>query len=372
MKLVVHTLTPLHIGGGNELKFSPYVDYIIEEDKVYYLDSNKILEIFNKYYGDYRNFLRINKRGNTFKKGLKEFLKEKKIDYTPFIKEKLSLKEKNKKDANLEIAGFINSPSGRYVPGSSIKGAIRTALWYAYIKNRERIRDRLLEAKGNKRFVFANFFGKEYNAKKGRLLSDPFRDIQIGDSTPISSKNFLVGDVAVFHLKKIELQSPIRTELLNGGVSFSVRFKLTDHAYPKDPFWHFVRKGDWNVMFSHINEFSKDFINHELREFEGLEGNEYIGAILEGYNNLLGKIDESDNQKAYMLIGQGTSFFSKTVDEVFTKDELFSIRKKFRGVSLGYKNGKMVSKEKFPITRKILLSTKKHLMGWVELSVEEG
>ncbi len=378
MKLIIHTLVPIHIG-GKDLSFSPYTDYVSKKEKenhlVYYLNTDKLMEVIESkgYMDSYIKFLKDSAKNTGSKFDLKTFLEQKNIDYKKFIRERLPLKIKEDNPGRIEIKGFIRSPSGRYIPGTSIKGAIKTALWYSYIKRRAALGkegyQKIFNEKGPK-FVFTNTFGKRYGATKYEPLRDPFRDIQIGDSDPIPYGKFQVIDMSVFHLKRLKPESPIWIEALNGRVYIPVRIKFTNYANPDDEFWHFIEKGDYKTMFSHINTFSSDFINHEKKVLESKKGdNTYIAPMLNSYTKLQEKIDTSNNEKAYIPIGQGTSFFSKTVDMVFSYEEMENIRKKFKSVSLGYK--KDGHSNPFPITRKVLEPTKGHLVGWIELYIRE-
>ncbi len=385
MNLIVHTLVPIHIGGGEVLKLSPYADYVVDKDVVNYIDIDRLLDTLSQEKIDkYIELVKRAGRNTNITYGLSKFLKDNKIDYKPFRKEKFLFysKDEAKEVGNnvREIHGFARSSMGRYIPGSSIKGAIETALLYSYFSQRKQEKEGVYKGLSKPRlspkYAFSKVFETEYDITKKSPVRNPFRDIQIGDSTPLPTNYFRVTEAKIFHLKRLNLESPLRLEVIIPGNDIKVRFKFTDYAKEKDEFWRFIDKRDYKTMFDYINLFAKDFIEHELKTLEtsinkGTEeiGKNYISSVMISYNKLLERIKDSQNEKAYILLGQGTSFFSKTIDSVFSPLEFKTIRERFKKPSLGWKEEGFSNP--FPITRKVLSYTNSHLMGWVSLSIED-
>jgi CRISPR-associated protein Csm5 len=168
MILNLRTLTPLHIGDGTQLHA---FDYTIHEGR-FYRTSQKFFDDFLEKIGgdapeqfvewsanifDQMENLESDKRRDprmgrdinqkmsdlrkqhtikSFAKFIKQepaflaFLKEKKVPSLPLIAVGKGEKEKQ------EIRGFLRAGDGRpYLPGSSFKGAIRTALLFNFLEN---------------------------------------------------------------------------------------------------------------------------------------------------------------------------------------------------------------------------------------------
>ncbi len=164
MKLYLKTLTPLHIGNGEILNA---LDYIIYNNNYYRISQNQFLkflnnnqDLVNKYSdwilkeSDDIEYLENNKKNerDRFKKqDFNQQLSQKRTEFNllNFIK---SINKTNdfikfldvnckKIEINLhpkqQIRGLIQSPNNQpYIPGSSIKGAIRTALLFNFLNHK--------------------------------------------------------------------------------------------------------------------------------------------------------------------------------------------------------------------------------------------
>jgi CRISPR-associated protein Csm5 len=165
MKLYLKTITPLHIGNGEKLydldyfiidntyfqfNHSVFYDFIKNENinadiLTKWIEDNTITTDKTKTYARQRNIdftkareeLRNKFKLINFAKRVnkeKEFLNYLKKDYRvikAYINQDKNIKEK-------EIRGIIkNAENSLYIPGSSIKGAIRTALLFDYMNEHE-------------------------------------------------------------------------------------------------------------------------------------------------------------------------------------------------------------------------------------------
>lgn len=179
MEIILKTLTPLHIGNGEALR---PIDYIINDSVLYrvsqkqllnFIKENSLISEFevwinrktdeidslktniNNIDSEIRNLKRNNekdlvKRKENSKKDFNRQLNEldRSINLKSFLSEisdsllkKFIENEKPTKfilkfEINNQIRGFIKSPTNKpYLPGTSLKGAIRTALLYKYLKD---------------------------------------------------------------------------------------------------------------------------------------------------------------------------------------------------------------------------------------------
>ena len=129
-------------------------------------------------------------------------------------------------------------------------------------------------------------------------------------------------------------------------------------------FWSFLRYEEERAIktiFGFLNEFARDFINHEIERLRGGE----VRGILNFYNDLRKKLDSLSEGEALMLIGRGTTFFGKTIDMLWG-DDIEKLRGRFRERSLGIINGE--KSNPFPITR-LLWNDGGHWkpIGWAKL-----
>lgn len=126
-------LTPIQIGNGNDL--SPF-DYVIKNKKYFRIDIAEVIEKFPE--NIKKEFIKILEEQSMI--SARKFLKNNyKEEYgylykcnveDEFLKtyESKIAGAKNKNEENLlSISEFIGIHSGKYIPGSTLKGAIRTA-----------------------------------------------------------------------------------------------------------------------------------------------------------------------------------------------------------------------------------------------------
>ncbi len=125
MKLYLKTITPVHIGTGKQIsQFEYYNNYRINFDKLFSLLSEEKSAEFFTWIDD------INANVLSVKDIIKKFnLNEKLI-----ISRCAVYRFNNILNGNIK-EGIKDSENKFIVPGSSIKGAIRTALMYAALKN---------------------------------------------------------------------------------------------------------------------------------------------------------------------------------------------------------------------------------------------
>ena len=240
MKLYLKTITPVHIGNGKELYA---LDYILDKNIYYNISQNQFLEFLslnNISYNDYVTWisnttkdiekLKTEKKKNKGNKNINKQLSEsrKKFNLLNFVKSDKIRKEKefikylndnahiNKIPFQIfpknQIRGHIKTAFNQpYIPGSSIKGSIRTALLYNYLsryadKNRiyAIIENELQEAKQNpkekiKRFTdkieqFAFYCGIQTGNKQIKYDDEKFDILKflfISDSNITSQVNNL-------------------------------------------------------------------------------------------------------------------------------------------------------------------------------------
>ena len=170
-EFVLHTLAPVHIGSGVKATSKEFIQengeyYFPEMDKLYlFLEKNypESLPAFEQYLLDSGS--KTNKR----KSRLIDFLNDQRIKKRDFGGFKI---KQNNLVKNLgEVSLFIRDGLGnRYIPGSSLKGAIRT----------------ILESE--------HFRGKQipWGAKSGRQFDDIFNNIRVSDSSSIEEMNFSI------------------------------------------------------------------------------------------------------------------------------------------------------------------------------------
>ena len=185
-KIQLDIISPVHIGSGEE--YVP-TDYVIKNKQLFVINRAKFISKIEKI-GKYEEFLSICDSGNILKirkfiyDNFDESLVEFKIDVTTDIQNEYAQKldkpsqieSANRRVINaLEIRklAYSNFENKIIIPGSSIKGAIRTAILDYFAKNKE----------------FKNDFKRNFRKLQECLLdmnlkdtsTDPFSKIKVSD-----------------------------------------------------------------------------------------------------------------------------------------------------------------------------------------------
>lgn len=195
-KFTMRTLAPVHIGSGETYSSREFI-YVPKEGKIpakfYFPDMRQFYQEMCKYNLDKRfeQFLlepRNHKNGNR----LNEFLSDNNIsigDFGGYSISATGLEKSSTTPGKLnDISQMIRDGFGNpYVPGSSLKGAIRTILMNTHWKNKN------FKGKGkrgpieNKRVIP---WGSSRD--KEQQVDDIFNEIRVSDSQPISNGDLII------------------------------------------------------------------------------------------------------------------------------------------------------------------------------------
>ncbi|MFQ6084407.1 MAG: type III-A CRISPR-associated RAMP protein Csm5, partial [Candidatus Aminicenantia bacterium] len=181
MKYEIKTYTPLHIGTGN--KYSK-AEYTLKNDILHRVSLDKLLAFLNTI--EIKEFTQ-DLENPSFR--LYDFIKNKGIDIKKIKRYTAELKSRTPRDRVVEQIKVNDMP---YVPGSSIKGAIRTAILYKLFSSKDFNSINDLLRIGNPRVrnqkLDLYFQNKLSNQNKKNLANySIMKFIQISDTNTINS-----------------------------------------------------------------------------------------------------------------------------------------------------------------------------------------
>ena len=331
----IEVLTPVHIGSGDKLLMN--LDFIVKGNRVIVLDTPKLFDYLIERGYDAVDIAKVE---------LRELIEKEGIDVENFKKYVLPFTGA----VRSEISEHIKTGGKPYIPGSSIKGAIRTAvLWYA-VKNDRKLLDyaiKSLESKVSRsRGKIAKIL-KEADDELERVVfgRDPRNDImramRVEDSKPFNSLR--VYEVRVLGSRGIG----VSVECIEGGktevgicVDDSV-LKSIDSNYKE-----FVK--DFDTIAEITREFSEALIDAEL-EYNYFEKTK---AEFRAVKKCKGMI---------LRLGWGTGWYSKTIGLLLkTHPKFESLR---RRLGLGWSRRTKRFYDIFPKTRRVTVDGKP--LGWV-------
>lgn len=289
-EIKIEILSPVHIGSGNMLQNN--TDFVTTnngvDDYIRVVDDRKVLELIGvEHLDDW--MLSIERKDNT-KEFVKRFApnskvadysKRRLIDYSSGVNKQDTLKE------------CIHNGFGLpYIPGSSIKGAIRTAILSSLVRDVEfresKIKSGRSDRNGNPLLngskVEQELFGKDPN-------SDIFRFIHVGDAYFEKDSEIALRVVNINIRKGDSLQDnskPQLIEAINNGSSSSFQMKIANEYYnwvkSIFPSVGTLREeiNSLPSLFILINAHTKKLVTSELefwREIDKTGADEYIDNL---------------------------------------------------------------------------------------------
>lgn len=356
-KIFIEPISPVYIGGSTDKILKNGFDYVQNGNMVYIIDHEKLLSKVKTNPQALNNYIE-GLLQNNLQEFLTNFLTNQKIKYNDISIRSFSFY----KNLGSEIKAFIRNGLGQpYIPGSSIKGAIRSALYhnlvkkyYKYgkeIKNYENeifgdvdnnfmrfvqvsdvifnktclINTKVFSLKGS-----SSFKAGWKQSKKAGYIYDEFRPF--GFTTTYEILDFL---------NSTEKQNSVGVFTFN-DLSYSFLKKFNKSLPPniekfsKDPLLE---------LFKIINKYTKEHLKKEIEFFKeytisknGEYYHEQFEQIIKEYNeinNLIPEDDHSDISFCILRLGGGSGFHSITGDWQFENHKITNLGKGNRGMYEG-------------------------------------
>ena len=354
----VELLTPLHIGDGTELLNNQ--DYIVQHKSVDVYDLETIIESLSDTPRAIDDLAKQIKLDQIFK------------DYRVSIQPYYSLPLRGNSTPQKGFRRFLKNAYGQpFIPGSSLKGAIHTALWTTL--DRSRLPD-------------VNRFHDFSQGVKQLGGKDPYcmfiRPLQISDTIDVEAQgNLACEEIKFFNLKHnnqpgwkdfVSKQNKDRHNEANGvfveclkpGVKFTLQTKL-------DPFLlsHSIQQSaklvqceslsGFRKLFATVNRHSRHIAQREIDFFSPYKSQ--TSDVISFYESLIQGIDHvSSKSEAFIIrLSWGSGWRGMTGDWL-TNQQLEQVRTVKR---LG-KHGFSV----FPKTRRLAMKPVKNIpsipLGW--------
>ena len=412
--LTLYPLTDIHIGSGEELE--PF-EYTLKEGYLYKFDMSNIYNKMDS--GKKDGFLEKLKLNNLIeiRKWIcknyneswgyiyKEYVSN---EFKGLYEEKIKGTKNKNENNQLKISKFVEQFGKRYIPGSSLKGALRTAFLYSLLEDKNGELERINEIDEEYNKKVSKIEGEleklekeslEYNKKekekgnlekeKTRKLSplmlkleakslkaedknerlepktDPFKTLKIFDSEEIDSEKFSVQRIES-RLNNVPFETT--TEVLAGINSFEIN---SIKSYKGIKF---------NVVLSeYIFEQSGCIVN-EKRKNEIVKSKLSMEDILNSLNTKLKSIIQiekekeifSDEEEIMKFYGNIKRFYENL--EIFYK-EVDKLNENYGFIRIGKNTGKNdktinLLRNK-PENSRTILDGNGNPMGWALIKIEE-
>jgi len=363
-KLTLRTLSPVHIGTGDEWRLG--FDFVLYNGQTWIFDEDAVLQSKEQQ-------LKPDGRGHYPLPG--SLLTEKDLQNPKLFRYVLRGQPPSEK-ADARMKPFIKDPHDRpYIPGSSLKGAFRTALaWTGW--NELRLPRPRRDDIGRSRSWAGNplekkIFGRDPN-------NDLLRALQVSDlHGPQQAGEGLVALKAQV-LTQGAAQSPIGLEALVGEVEFRGSLKIDDDLFkPMAARLGFGDRKRWlDELLPRAQKHSRARLERLAVWFENVEPPAPSAERIAAFYRQMLNVNLSPRQ-AFLQIGWGAGWDGKTFWTHLQQDELLFERlvSEFHLDKAG-KRSKRQPGDPFPSSRRVAMSGKKDEakpvapFGWVLVEME--
>lgn len=413
MKYTVDILSPVHIGTGK--KITPF-EWAFSNDRFVVVNMDRILAQNPSRAEDLNR--RLDQEQLHF--SLSEFLTAEELkapenwQYSAALETSTRrvLQQELRKAKNMDVDEQIKTTADQrvYLPGSSLKGALRTALAYATFKGDSSLFAKLKKHLSNVDWRRPDeavneliFWGARRDPKY-----DLFKTLRISDSStlPATPDTLNIGKMKILSLRESKKTSgaappaqqgtmyaqlqALRTlsesseqlplkfwwtiqEVLQPGNTFSGQIEvqerlLTDQAMRKTLGWNAPHQKafDLNALVRAANTFAMDICDWEMHFFQQEVGGDAVKPVLEFYRSLKADIAAADNQTGYLCVGQGAGWHKMTLGMLLEQDKEFD----FKALRKTLRLAKDRLHFEYPKSRKLLMKSADNILavfGWVKL-----
>lgn len=375
MRYEIETLTPLHIGSGESFDGLSYIqDLNTTPSRVYYIDYRDLEKVLDfNHWSTFLNWIESRRRGGAcWDDFFQEKIRDQKMlrEFLANLRPPLTNLSKQKRIRGT-IDSCIRSGNDPIIPGSALKGSLRSALAYQVLKEQEEeyvwLKEKLNGLQGNRdRDTQRRITGISQqlenrvfrSTKKQDAKYDLLKYLMVGDSLPIEEKDLFVSEILTLNIGR---RFSVFLELWPKKMKTTIDFGFQPRHLSKQGF---QKKQEMiandSVLLQAAYTFAKDLLSHEKEWFQ----NEKRLDIVE----IIAHLKEKNTPHEPLLrLGKHEGFLSTTISLLIKERDpaLFHevIRVGTRGRSYPHL---------FPKTRKLVYEGKGwNLLGWIQFKQKE-
>jgi CRISPR-associated protein Csm5 len=354
--LTVETLTSLHIGDGREYLLN--VDFVRSDNSTYVLNLDRFARWAYDQNSESTSWMTL-KPGEILAKNEGELETNHLYDY------KLS-----GVPVNNRLRSFVKTVYAEpYLPGSSIKGMLRTIFIWGLYAARNRKPD-LTRLSKNRSWAGQSV---ERDVMGANPNLDLFRALHVSDSSPLGLEALRVRSVDVYPTSRGRNQGVVVDieSLLEGRIAKST-LTLDQYGFGDLAADELGWKGkDRWLTAENLVMLGKAFAEQRLRqEVEYFRSAEDAKTVRGYYRQLVDSFNQLGENQFIAQIGWGTSWSSKTLNTLLTQDRRAFVRlvKDYR---LTRFPDRFTEETPFPKSRQLVRQQEIPVrpMGWVKVTV---
>ncbi len=307
-RLKITVLTPLHIGNGREM-LKDY-DYAVYGGRTWRINESALLDTQNVEDPRVLEMLTRTKPAQLLKKP-QDF-----VEGSPLFRYVLKGTPKSSAEGAVLREQIKDAFDNPYLPGTTLKGALRTALgWHLWEK--KELRPEIGKLGGAPKFAASGYerdlFGKNPN-------NDLLRALQVSDSKPLDTSALMLVNVRVL-TRGGKPGSPVEVEAIRRETVIETEFKLDTVLFSQ---WAKARElylpnADALLNFAEIvRQHSLNAIQRELNWAKGLPDGKNVVAHYQSMLNY-----QLSKNAFFLQLGWGGGWEQKTFGSRLKRDEGF-------------------------------------------------
>lgn len=305
----LEVLSPLHIGNGNTLGL---IDFIVMKDRFVRINFDKLADYCYEADIDLAEGVKDRRFKVRYKNeeifSVEKFIAFYGIDYNRFTEYTIPLNiESRTRATKIEVKEYVKDGMGRaYIPGSSIKGAIRTALLWSVLDEEaikkycdELMRRGKINAKRACKRLEENIFGNVAH-------EDVLRALRISDTEPLAVKELNVSEIKIIGNPG---SIPTYVENLRIGAKTKLDIRvdknlLSEEIFVKNVLRAYINPGD---ILRVCRAFSMEYVEKQ-RNYR-----HYSGKTRQFYDELAEMLNRLKENEAILNMGWGGGWYGKTI-----------------------------------------------------------
>lgn len=397
-RYTLSTLTPVHIGTGETML---PMEFQVSEDSMQ-MWVPELERVFLKYPNAVRSFSnRLTSNPNMLtRKTAGELLENVKLSDPSILKYstfnpssnnycynglKILKQQIKSSTSNVEVRLATKTPDYRvYLPGSSIKGAIKTAWAYAACKSETN----LVTAVGRESRSANRKVQEIFQGLNDKANYDLFRVLHVGDSEPKpASEALCVTGVRVLSAAVRPKAASVEANWKNYWVFCESIVRETQHTgyltlqtellenptARRELGWKPEQNLSIGSLCENVNTFARDICEWEMEYFKKIiqrEGQCEFKGVINQYEYIIKQIGKAQNNTCYLSIGYGSGWHKMTIGlllEKQMKPEDFKRLRNDLNLARNYTDFE------YPKSRKLIMigeNKATYPFGWVKLQFE--
>jgi len=352
--IIIETLSPLHIGKGDSL--TSVGEYVATSNRIRIIDQVHLHNLLDEkgLQQEYMDYI-LNYAKNTH---VWDFFTGHKIENEVKYNREFPLHAAAfNPDSNNILELAIETAGQKYIPGSSLKGAIRTLLFAYCIGADHSLRSRVENIIATADDLYT--IKKRILHEEDTLLNSELNLFRVEDSLPVAEENVVAEISKRAHLFGVRTEGLDNLrECIDVGTLIKTTISVIPQLQDSNLLW--LNRDDLSGFFHAVNTVTDHYIDVELKLLS--KSTDSIAKEIAG--ELLGlqkQLKQSADQSAILRLGKGKTFIFQVILPMLNE----ASQNKIIRLLVNDADARI----NFPKTR--VLTDNNKMFGWIKLSLPE-